>query len=96
MLTLGSSLTNHNAAAMLKEGLSRLAQGELLVDCSTLGQVDSAAVAVLLAWQREAAAKQHHVAFLRPTAQLVSLATVYGVAELLAFDPVAGDEISPH
>jgi ABC-type multidrug transport system fused ATPase/permease subunit len=57
MPALGNSLTNRNAATVLRDGLSRVTQGEVTVDCSALQQVDSAAVAVLLAWQRAAAAR---------------------------------------
>src|SRR5262245_8543204 len=60
MLTLGTSLTNQNAAAVLRDGLARVAQGgvqgKVQVDCTSLAQVDSSAVAVLLAWHRAAAA----------------------------------------
>ncbi|WP_340528874.1 STAS domain-containing protein, partial [Cupriavidus necator] len=57
MLSLGTSLTNQNAAAVLRDGLARVAQGEVQVDCTGLAQVDSSAVAVLLAWNRAAATR---------------------------------------
>ena len=83
MLTLAASLTNRNATQTLQEGLARLAQGDLTVDCGPLTQVDSAAIAVLLGWQRAAQAQGRQLLLQRPPAQLLSLATVYGVAELL-------------
>jgi phospholipid transport system transporter-binding protein len=83
MLTLGPSLTNRNAAQVLRDGLVRLAQGEVQVDCSGLTQIDSAAVAVLLAWQREAVRHQRTLEVRNPPQQLTSLAHVYGVDSLL-------------
>ncbi|KAF7963220.1 toluene tolerance protein [Cupriavidus sp. UYMMa02A] len=91
MLSLGTSLTNQNAAAVLRDGLSRVAQGgmqvDLQVDCTALEQVDSSAVAVLLAWQRAAAARHGKLALSGVPQQLAELAFVYGVDSLLGLDP---------
>lgn len=87
MLTLAASLINRNATQTLQEGLAQLAQGDLSVDCGALTQIDSAAIAVLLGWQRAAQAQQRQLVIHRPPAQLLSLAAVYGVAELLGFQP---------
>ncbi|MNK86257.1 hypothetical protein D3C87_1061630 [compost metagenome] len=87
MPALGPSLTNRNAAAVLREGLSRVSQGDVAVDCSALAQVDSAAVAVLLAWQRAAAARGQALALHGVPPQLASLATLYGVESLLGLPP---------
>jgi phospholipid transport system transporter-binding protein len=89
MPALGNSLTNRNAATVLRDGLSRVAQGELTVDCSALQQVDSAAVAVLLAWQRAAAQRGQALALNGVPAQLQSLASLYGVDGLLGLAPAA-------
>ncbi|WP_454732285.1 MULTISPECIES: STAS domain-containing protein [Cupriavidus] len=89
MLSLDTSLTNRNAAAVLRDGLARLAQGEDRVDCSALAQVDSAAVAVLLAWQRDAAGRGQVLSFVGVPAQLAQLATLYGVDSLLQLTPAA-------
>jgi phospholipid transport system transporter-binding protein len=85
MLTLETTLTNRNASATLEAGLNRLSQGDLTVDCAPLTQVDSAAIAVLLGWQRAAQAQQRKVIIHHAPPQLISLATVYGVEPLLAF-----------
>ncbi|WP_420994440.1 STAS domain-containing protein [Cupriavidus sp. 30B13] len=90
MLSLDTSLTNRNAAAVLRDGLARLAQGEDRVDCSALAQVDSAAVAVLLAWQRDAASRGRALSFVGVPAQLAQLAALYGVDSLLQLAPAAG------
>ncbi|MCA3185526.1 MULTISPECIES: STAS domain-containing protein [unclassified Cupriavidus] len=83
MPALGSSLTNRNAATVLRDGLSRVQQGDVTVDCSALSQVDSSAVAVLLAWQRAAAQRGQSLAIAGASPQLRSLASLYGVEGLL-------------
>lgn len=90
MLSLDTSLTNRNAAAVLRDGLARLAQGEARVDCSGLVQVDSAAVAVLLAWQRDAASRGKSLEIIGVPAQVTELAALYGVESLLQLVPQAG------
>lgn len=90
MLSLDTSLTNRNAATVLRDGLARLAQGEAQVDCSKLTQVDSAAVAVLLAWQRDAAGRGQSLAIVGVPAQLAELAKLYGVDSLVQLGPRAG------
>ncbi|WP_337459851.1 STAS domain-containing protein [Cupriavidus basilensis] len=83
MLSLDTSLTNRNAATVLRDGLARLAQGEAQVDCGKLTQVDSAAVAVLLAWQRDAASRGQSLVIVGVPSQLAELAALYGVDSLL-------------
>jgi phospholipid transport system transporter-binding protein len=87
MLSLGTSLTNQNAAAVLRDGLSRVAQGETQVDCAALERVDSSAVAVLLAWQRAACAGHGRLALTGVPQQLAELASLYGVDSLLGLAP---------
>ncbi|ABF10126.1 phospholipid transport system transporter-binding protein [Cupriavidus metallidurans] len=89
MPALGNSLTNRNAATVLRDGLSRVTQGEVTVDCSALQQVDSAAVAVLLAWQRVASRRGQTLALSGVPAQLRSLASLYGVDGLLGLASAA-------
>ncbi len=87
MLSLGTSLTNQNAAAVLRDGLARVAQGEVQVDCTGLAQVDSSAVAVLLAWNRAAAARSQALSLRGVPPQLSQLASLYGVDGLLGLAP---------
>ncbi|UDM50728.1 lipid asymmetry maintenance protein MlaB [Cupriavidus sp. MP-37] len=83
MLSPGNSLTNQNAAAVLRDGLARVAQGDVEVDCTGLAQVDSSAVAVLLAWHRAAVARGQALVLRGVPAQLAQLASLYGVDGLL-------------
>ena len=49
-----------------------------------LEHVDSASVAVLLAWQKAARQNKLHLRFINTPESLISLASLYGVTELLA------------
>ncbi|MGH8786259.1 MAG: STAS domain-containing protein [Cupriavidus necator] len=96
MLSLGTSLTNQNAAAVLRDGLARVAQGEVQVDCTGLAQVDSSAVAVLLAWNRAAAARKLALSLRGVPPQLSQLASLYGVDGLLGLAPAAAPQGHHH
>ncbi len=80
------SLTFDNAAAVLEAGLHAIAGGQREIDLAGLEAVDSAAVAVLLAWQRAG----HRLVFSRLPPNLQSLIDLYGVKPLLSFAPAAG------
>ena len=55
----------------------------LTIDFAKVGQVDSSAVALLLEWRREAARLGKSLAFVNLPANLLALAELYGVAELI-------------
>jgi phospholipid transport system transporter-binding protein len=55
----------------------------LTIDFSKVGQVDSSAVALLLEWRREAARLGRALAFVNLPANLIALADLYGVTELI-------------
>lgn len=95
MLSPGNSLTNQNAAAVLRDGLARVAQGDVEVDCTGLGQVDSSAVAVLLAWHRAAVARGQALVLRGVPAQLAQLASLYSVEGLLGLASAAAPAATP-
>ena len=78
-----AAMTNDNATALLEAGLAAIRGGDATIDLGSVRQVDSAAVALLLAWQREAQARGGRVSFVNPPAGLTSLASLYGVDQLL-------------
>jgi phospholipid transport system transporter-binding protein len=78
-----TDLTNDTAAVLLEIGRAAIRGGDLSFDLASVRQVDSAAVALLLEWQREAAARQGRIALSNVPPALVSLATLYGVDGLL-------------
>ncbi len=80
-------LTMQGADTALTDGLRVIESGETAFDLSSCESVDSAAVALLLAWQRAALMRGANLTFENPPANLRSLATLYGVEDLLHFHP---------
>ncbi|TAN83547.1 MAG: STAS domain-containing protein [Gallionella sp.] len=69
--------------ALFETGLQHLVSEDLLVDFSQVESVDSAAVSLLLGWARAARRGQHDLRVTGLPDDLLSLAGLYGVAELL-------------
>jgi phospholipid transport system transporter-binding protein len=92
-----AKLTMDNAAETLAAGLQAIAAGESAFDLSETLSVDSSAVAIMLAWQRQARQLGRTLRFGALPPNLRSLIGLYGVAELLPADPltaVAGSGIA--
>jgi len=83
MFTLPTTLTAANARTVLAAGLQAIADGQTMIDVGALTDVDSVAVATLVAWQRAARQRGTAVDFGRLPSNLLSLAELYGVAALL-------------
>jgi phospholipid transport system transporter-binding protein len=85
VLALPAKLDIADAGAALPALASAVEHGSgaLVVDASALKNFDSSAIATLLELRRRAAGREFSVSG-APTA-MVELATMYGVAELLAF-----------
>ncbi|CAG9215271.1 Anti-anti-sigma regulatory factor (antagonist of anti-sigma factor) [Paraburkholderia tropica] len=79
----GATLTHESAKAALSAGLAQIASGATAVDCASLTQFDSSALAVLLAWQRAATQRGATLSVVNLPAALASLARAYGVDSLL-------------
>lgn len=77
------SLTMQTVSAVFKQGLQQLAKGDLSVDFSQVEVVDSATVSLLLGWLRAAQSKQRQLNVQALPKNVLSLATLYGVADLL-------------
>ena len=79
------ALTIANVAALAEAGKQQFSDGgELVVDLGEVTEVDSAALSLLFEWQREARRRNIKISFRNLPASLKSLATLYGVAELIA------------
>lgn len=78
-----ASISNENAAALLAAGVEAIRAGDADFDLSAVRQVDSSAVALLLAWQREAQARGARITLSGLPAAVKSLAALYGVDELI-------------
>ncbi len=69
--------------ALFETGLKHLADEDFKVDFSQVESVDSAAVSLLLGWNRAARKMQHALRVKALPEDLLSLARLYGVADLL-------------
>ena len=83
MFKPAATLTMDNASETLAAGSQAIAAGELDFDLSALGSLDSSAVAILLAWQRQAQQKGAVLRLSVLPPNLQSLIALYGVADLV-------------
>jgi phospholipid transport system transporter-binding protein len=82
-LVVSGPLTLSTVASVLGEGAEAIAQGARTVDLGEVGELDSSALALLLAWLREAKRRDASLSFTRLPEGLTTIARLYGVAELL-------------
>jgi len=85
-----ASITNENAAGLLEQGLAAITSGDTVIDLAGVATVDSAAVALLLAWQRAAAGQGKRLTFASVPPGIASLAELYSVDALLQIGPAPG------
>jgi phospholipid transport system transporter-binding protein len=84
MFAAPMTLTTDNAHLVLQTGLDAIAKGQTEFDFAATQQTDSAALAMLLAWQRAAKERGVVLQFNNLPAGLKSLAQLYDVASLLS------------
>lgn len=77
------SLSFSSAKTVLNAGLDAIGNGNATFDLNGVAQADSSGIAVMLAWQREAKAKGMALAFINVPDNILSLAALYGVTDLL-------------
>ena len=82
-MTVSGPVTLANAASVLDEGRQHLAEGVRTVDLGEVTDLDSALLALVLAWLRDARAAQRELAFANVPESLQTLSRLYGVEELL-------------
>ena len=80
---LAGALTVDTAASVLEASREAALPPTGIVSLAGVDNVDSAAVAVLLAWRRRAAAEGKDLSFTDVPASLSALAELYGVEELI-------------
>ncbi len=85
-LVLSGAVTLGNVAQVLEEGRRHLAEGVQTVDLAEVKEMDSALLALLLAWLRDARARGNSLSFTNLPESLRTIAQLYGVDRLL---PVA-------
>jgi phospholipid transport system transporter-binding protein len=79
----GPLLTASHAREVLEAGMRAIESGQTVFDLAAVTEVDSTAVAALLAWQRAARARGAQFSALNQPSSLTSLAHLYGVADLI-------------
>lgn len=90
-IEVGGSMTLADASTLLARGESALAavtaaaadQAEAVFDLAAIKSVDSSSIAVIFAWLRQAQAQGKTLRIVHPPQDLLSLAALYGVTELL-------------
>jgi phospholipid transport system transporter-binding protein len=85
-----TSITNANAGDLLAAGSAAIAGGDFAVDLAAVTEVDTAAVALLLEWQRQAVARGGRLRLDGVPADVASLARLCGVDGLLDLGGHAG------
>ena len=84
-----SHLTIETVTSLFKNGLQTSGETPLVVDLAQVETVDSAAVSLLLAWLREAQRSSVKLCFAHVPENLLSLARLYGVVDML---PLCGND----
>lgn len=86
-LIVDGSLTLASVAAALAEGNAAIGEGARTVDLAQVAELDSSALALLLAWLREAKRRNLSLVFENLPQGLTTIARLYGVADLLPVSP---------
>ena len=82
-MMVSGPLTLAHVAAALNEGNQAIGEGVSSIDLGEVGELDSSALALLLAWLREAKRRDRDLVFTNLPQGLTTIARLYGVAELL-------------
>jgi phospholipid transport system transporter-binding protein len=77
------AMTYATARRMLELGVSQIEAGATVFDLEPVGEVDSASLSLVFAWQRAAAQRGAKVSLQSPPPSLLTLAQLYGVSDLL-------------
>ena len=82
-MMVSGPVTLANVAGLLEEGRRHLAEGVRSVDFGEVTEMDSAALALCLAWLRDAKAHGGALSFSNLPESLQTIARLYGVHSLL-------------
>ena len=82
-MMVSGPVTLANVAGLLEEGRRHLAEGVSSVDLGEVTEMDSAALALCLAWLRDAKGRGAALAFTNLPESLQTIARLYGVDKLL-------------
>lgn len=76
-------MTLAEAAALLEDGKRAVAQGATTFDLGGVGQADSSALSLLLAWRRQASQARQPFSVRNPPESVHALAQLYAVDDLV-------------
>ena len=88
-MVVSGALTLASVSADLAQGKAAIAEGVRSVDLAEAGELDSSALALLLAWLREAKRLNRELEFTNLPQGLTTIARLYGVADLLSAAPAS-------
>ncbi len=80
---ISGNLTIETVTQLFERGLDFAGEDSLVLDLEQVLTVDSAAVSLLLAWVRQAENNGLDLSIINTPANLLSLANLYGVTEML-------------
>jgi phospholipid transport system transporter-binding protein len=92
MVLQDQELSLRNAVTVTQAGLQAIHAGSDQIDMSTLQTIDSSAVAVMLAWQRQAQSLNRSLQFTGVPASLTSLISLYGLTDFFQVIDVSSPE----
>lgn len=82
-LRISGAMTLENVDALLNESANAFTSANMEVDLSGVSEVDSTAVGLLFEWLRKAHNLNTSLVFVNVPSNLVSIATLYGVLDLI-------------
>jgi phospholipid transport system transporter-binding protein len=82
-MLISGPVTLGNVAAVLEEGRRHVADGVQTVDLAEVSEMDSALLAVMLAWLRDAKVREQALTFANLPESLRTIGRLYGVDRLL-------------
>jgi len=85
-LRVSGELSMATVPALLAQNSLRDMRGDIAVDLQDVERADSAGVALLIEWQRAARRQQQNICFQNIPSQMLSIARLSGVDELLALN----------
>lgn len=82
-IEVSGAMTLANAKALLDSGSALLSRPDSVFDLSAVEEVDSSGLTVVFGWMRAAERQGRKIRVTHPPQNLLSLAALYGVTELL-------------
>ena len=82
-LRISGAMTLENVDALLDESAAAFTADNMQVDLAGVSDVDSTAVSLMFEWLRQAHSRNISLVFVNVPPNLVSIATLYGVLDLL-------------